>query len=334
MTDAAYIEQKLSAMKARMRLPLIVAPMFLVSTPLMVTEACRAGIMGAFPAPNARTVNDLKNWLETIKTTLTAAEQAGEKPAPWAMNMVTHSSYSRMDDELALIAEYQPDMIITALGGPQKVVAPVHDYGGLVFADVNSPKYARKAVDAGADGLILICSGAGGHTGSYSHFAFIEEVRSFFDGPVILSGAIANARAIRAVEILGADFAYMGSTFIATPESMVVDDYRDMVVRCKMEGLTQSKAITGALGNWMNESLEKAGLSPEDMTQAARIDFSGTIADQKSWKNIWSAGQAIGQVTKVQPVREIIQQLISDYEAVLTAEKQMLDIRQNRIKAF
>ena len=282
--------------------------MFLVTGPEMVIAACRAGVMGCFPATNARTEEDLRNWVDRIATGITA------KDAPWAMNMITHSSYGRFDAELALVAEYRPGLVITALGGPHRVTDTVHGYGGLVFADVNSPRYARKAIDKGADGLVLVWSGAGGHTGEYAMMPFIDEVRGFFDGPLIVGGGIGTGRAVRAVETLGADFAYLGTRFLAAEESLVGEAYRQMVWDSGMEDLIASRAITGALGNWMRASVEAAGLSAQDMASEARIDFSSDMhAGSKAWKHVWSAGQGVGLVQGRETVADIVAALRQDY---------------------
>lgn len=298
----------IDALKSGMVLPVISAPMFLVSGPDMLIAACRAGVIGSFPAPNARTIHDLRQWLEQIRTSLVAND------APWALNMITHSSYSRFDKEMALVQEFQPQLVITALGGPHRVTAQVHAYGGLVFADVNSPSFARKALDKGADGLVLVCSGAGGHTGEYAMLPFIEEVRSFFEGPLIVGGGIGSGAAIRAVESLGIDFAYVGTRFLPATETLIPDAYRQMVWNAQMEDLIASRAITGALGLWMRESVEAAGLSLEDMQSSGKIDFSGDMHESgKAWKNVWSAGQGVGGLQGPETVKEIVGKLKNEY---------------------
>lgn len=308
---------RIDSLKSRMILPAIAAPMFLVSNPETVIAACKAGVMGSFPGPNARTTADLRDWLTQI------TDGVGPKDSPWAMNMITHSSYGRFDDEIALIAEFQPDLVITALGGPQRVTGTVHKYGGLVFADVISPNFARKALDKGADGLVLVCSGAGGHTGEYAMPPFIEEVRSFFDGPLIVGGGICTGRAVRAAENLGADFAYLGTRFLAAHETMISDTYRQMVWQSTMEDLIASRAITGALGNWMKASVEAAGLTLEDMKETAKIDFSGDMHDSpRGWKHVWSAGQGVGGVTKPESIADVVAALKAEYtQAVIEQSK-------------
>lgn len=307
----------LEKIKSAMALPAIAAPMFLVSGPQTVISACKAGVMGSFPGPNARTTADLRNWLSEITASVTPDD------APWAMNMITHSSYGRFDEELALVEEFKPALVITALGGPHRVTEQVHGYGGMVFADVTSPTFARKALDKGADGLVLVCAGAGGHTGQYAMIPFIEEVRSFFDGPLIVGGGIGTGKAIRAVENLGADFAYVGTRFLAAEETMIPDAYREMVWQSRMEDLIASRAITGALGNWMRASVEAAGISLEDMQTAATLDFSGDMhAGSKAWKHVWSAGQGVGGVTERETIAEIASLLLAQYKDAVAEQAQ------------
>lgn len=313
--EGTVLNAQIDALKSRMRLPAIAAPMFLVSNPETVIEACKAGVMGSFPGPNARTTGDLRDWLTQITQSLDAGD------APWAFNMITHSSYERFDDEIALVEEFQPDLVITALGGPHRVTGPVHQYGGQVFADVISPKFARKALDKGADGLVLVCSGAGGHTGEFAMLPFIEEVRSFFDGPLIVGGSIGTGRAIRAVENLGADFSYLGTRFLATEETMISQEYRQMVWQSTMEDLIASRAITGALGNWMRASIEAAGLTLEDMKETVKIDFSGDMHDApRGWKHVWSAGQGVGGVTKPESIAEVVAVLVDEYKRAVAEQ--------------
>lgn len=308
MDRAPDISAQIKSMKDRMALPVICAPMFLVTGPEMVIAACKSGVMGCFPATNARTLDDLAAWLDRIAAAVTTSD------APWSLNMITHTSYGRFDAELALVEDYQPSLVITALGGPHRVTDQVHRYGGLVFADVNSPNYARKAIDKGADGLVLVCSGAGGHTGEYAMIPFIDEVRSFFDGPLIVGGGISSGRAVRAVEMLGADFAYLGTRFLATEESLINDAYRQMVLDSTMEDLIASRAITGALGNWMRASIEAAGFSMETMQTDAKIDFSDDMhSGSKAWKHVWSAGHGVGDVRSRETVSDVVQKLTGSY---------------------
>ena len=307
-TPTLSIHDRTDAIKSRLRLPAICAPMFLVTGPEMVISACQAGVVGTFPATNARTQDQLVTWLDRISSTVTKTD------APWALNMITHNSYGRFDAELDLVKRYQPELVITALGGPHRVTDAVHDYGGLVFADVNSPKFARKAIEKGADGLVLICAGAGGHTGEYAMIPFVEEVRTFFDGPIIVGGGIGTGRGIKAVEALGVDFAYLGTRFLACQESLINDDYRQMVWDSQMEDLITSRAITGALGNWMRASVEAAGLTEESMKAVAKIDFSQDMhAGTKAWKHVWSAGQGVGLVHEPESVADVVETLLRQY---------------------
>ena len=300
--------ERIDSIKSRLRLPAICAPMFLVTGPVMVVSACKSGILGTFPATNARTAEQLVSWLDQISTSITKAD------ATWALNMITHNSYGRFDVELDLVRQYQPELVITALGGPHRVIDVVHGYGGLVFADVNSPKFARKAIEKGADGLVLICAGAGGHTGEYAMIPFVEEVRTFFDGPIIVGGGIGTGRGIKAVEALGVDFAYLGTRFLACQESLINDEYRQMVWDSQMEDLIASRAITGALGNWMRASVEAAGLTEEAMKAVAKIDFSQDMhAGTKAWKHVWSAGQGVGLVNTPESVADVVETLVRQY---------------------
>jgi nitronate monooxygenase len=301
MTDFA------TTLKAKLRLPVIVAPMFLISGPDLVVAAGKAGIIGAFPAPNARTIAVLDTWLAQITSELEAAGKAGM----WAINMIVHSTYERFDAELDLICRYQPQIVITALGSPSRPLERVHAYGGRVFSDVITPTQARKAIDAGADGLVLVATGAGGHTGQFSPFALVDEVRGFWNGPIVLGGGIGNARGIAAAQMLGADFAYMGTRFIATPESLVSDENRAMLVRATASDIVTTSAITGVPSNWLRESLTSAGFTPEMLETKKKIDFSNLHGDTKAWKTVWGAGHSVGQTRSVQTVAEVVEDLVS-----------------------
>ncbi len=321
MGDRSLVQQ----LYGEMRLPVVVAPMFLISGPDMVIAAGKAGIIGAFPAPNARTIEDLAEWLPRIASELAAAG----RPGMWAINMIVHQTYERFNAELDLICEHKPRIVITALGSPVRPLERVHAYGGAVFSDVITPQQARKAVDAGADGLVLVASGAGGHTGQYSPFAFIEEVRSFWSGPLILGGAIGSARTIRAALALGADFAYMGTRFIATRESLVSDANREMLVRATMKDIITTPAITGVPANWMKESLDAAGFTPEMLEVKKKIDFSNLHGDSKAWKNIWGAGHSVGQTRAIQSVAELVDDLVVDYQAGLADDAAIMRWRRD-----
>jgi nitronate monooxygenase len=306
---------RLGPLRAGLCLPLIAAPMFLVSGPELVLAACRAGIIGAFPAPNARTLATLDEWLARI-----VAEHAAMGPAgagPWALNLVTHSSYDRLAGELELVDRYQPPLVITALGSPAPAVARVHRYGGKVFADVSTLPFARKAAAAGADGLVLVCAGAGGHTGALSPFAFVSAVREFFDGAIVLAGSISNGEAVRAAELLGADLAYAGTPFIAAQESLAPPAYREMLVRGSADDLVLTRAFTGASASYLRESIVAAGLDPDALVDKDRMDLSGAHGPAKAWKNIWSAGQGVGTIHAVEPAAAIVERYRAGYAAAL-----------------
>jgi len=300
-------------LRTNLRLPAIVAPMFLVSGPEMVIASSRAGLIGSFPAPNARTSEILEEWIDQIETALTDSDQ----PAIWAVNLVVHPSNERLPSELAIVVRHKVPLIITALGSPSRVVDAVHDYGGLVFADVNSVGFARKAAAAGADGLVLVASGAGGHTGLTAGFAFVEEVRQFWDGPIVLGGAISTGHAIRAAEILGADLAYLGTSMIACEESIADGAYKDMIVTAGAEDVIPSKGITGVTANWLRPSLVAAGYDPANMPEDKKPDFENAQDDTKAWKNVWSAGQGVGAVQAVEPLATIAKRLKKEYDAAV-----------------
>ncbi len=303
-----------------MTLPVIVAPMFLISGPDLVIAAGKAGLIGCFPAPNARYIEDLEAWLSRIDGDLKAAGRPGQ----WGINMIVHPSYDRFDQEMELVERFRPKFVVTALGSPKRVLDRVHGFGGKVFADVIGLEHARKAVDAGADGLVLVCNGAGGHTGSYSPFAFVEEVRRFWDGPLIVGGAVQNARSIMALLTLGADFAYMGTRFISCPESLVVDDYRDMLVRADMTDIVTTAAVSGVRGNWLKESLEKVGFDFNQLDAKGKVDFSDIQGENKAWKNTWGAGQGVGGTQTVQTVQEIVDELAADFSSLTRCQASLI----------
>ena len=304
-------------------LPVFVAPMFLVSGPEMVLASCAAGLGGSFPAPNCRTLDELESWLDQVSSGVARLQASGGKAGPWAFNMVVHSTYPRLEAELELVLKYRPPIVITALGSPANVIEAVHSYGGLVFADVNSIRFARKAAAAGVDGLILVSAGAGGHVGPLAGFAFLPEVRQFWDGPLVLAGAISDGRAVRAAEVLGADLAYLGTRFIAAEESMAVDGYKDMLVRSGAEDVALTNAVTGVPANFLSESLAAAGHDPRGGIVERTVNFEGDPHDEaKAWKNIWSAGQGVGATHGIQPVAEIARQLTTEYAAAVEAGQQ------------
>lgn len=291
-----------------LRLPVFAAPMFLVSGPDLVIAACKAGIVGAFPTPNARTPEVLDDWMTRIAT------EVGD--APWCANLVTHSTNARLPADLALVAKHKPPFVVTALGSPKPAIETVHAYGGTVIADVTTPKLARKAVEAGADGLACICTGAGGHTGTLSPFAFVSAVRAFFDGPVIVGGGISDGWGIAGAIAAGADYVYMGTAFIAASESMAPAAYKDMLAAAQIEDLLVSAGITGTPASWLKPSLRDNGLDPDAMPDAPDRAYDSSKGFKgKRWADVWSAGQGVGAVTGTEPAAAIVDRLAAEYAA-------------------
>lgn len=301
-----------------LKLPVIAAPMFLVSGPDLVSACCKNGVIGSFPAPNARPIERLDEWMEKLNVELKAEKERNpeKKVAPWAMNVVVHSSYSRLQEELELIEKHQPQLVITSLGSPKKVVDVVHQYGGLVFSDVSDVKFAKKAAEAGVDGLILVASGAGGHAGEINGFAFVDSVRTFWDGIIVLAGSISTGKSILAAQAAGADLSYMGTRFIVAKESMANDEYRQMLVSASQEDLILTDAFSGVKANMLKPSIIKAGLNPDELSKKEKVDFDGMQKETnaKAWKDIWSAGQGVGAINKIDSAGGIIEQLETEYE--------------------
>jgi len=311
----ALRHDRLGALRSQLSLPLICAPMFLVSGPDLVIATCRNGVIGSFPAPNARPLEVLDAWMARVADELDAGRRAdpAARIAPWSINLVVHSSYDRLPAELELVQRHRPPIVITALGNPARVVDAVHAYGGLVFADVGSVAMARKAAQAGVDGLVLVSSGAGGHTGAVSPFVFVEAVRQFFDGIVVLAGGLCTGAAIRAAEVAGADLADIGTLFIAARESLACDDYRQMVVEASVDDLVLTKAFTGANAYYLRRSIERSGLDPDNLSGKTSMDWSKSDTQLKAWKDIWSAGQSVAAVHRVESAGEIIARLRTEY---------------------
>ncbi|WP_079509221.1 NAD(P)H-dependent flavin oxidoreductase [Mesobacillus jeotgali] len=308
---------------SQLTVPAIAAPMFLVSGPDLVSACCKNGVIGSFPAPNARPIEVLDEWMGRLNDELAQArvEEPERKTAPWAMNMVVHSTYSRLDEELALIKKHKPQLVITSLGSPRKVVEIVHEYGGLVFSDVSDVKFARKAADTGVDGLILVANGAGGHAGELNGFAFVDSVRTFWDGIIVLAGSITTGKSILAAQSAGADLAYMGTRFIVAEESLANEDYKQMVVEASQDDLILTDAFSGVKANMLKPSIVRAGLDPEALKKKETVNFDTMQRETnaKAWKDIWSAGQGVGAINKVQSVSDIIGQLETEYKEALSA---------------
>lgn len=294
-----------------MRLPVIAAPMFLVSGPELVIAACKAGIGGAFPTPNCRTVADLDAWMGQITDALSPGD------GPWVANLITHSTNARLAEDLALVAQYKPPIVITALGSPKPVMETVKAYGGLVFADVVNMALAKKAAEAGVDGLACISAGAGGHTGHLSPFAFVSAVREFFDGWLTIGGGIADGAGVAGAVAAGADMVYMGTRFLAAAESRAQDPYKQMIVDCGPDDLIVSSAITGTPASWLKPSLRAAGMDPDALGGPITRDYSGDAA-HKRWRDIWAAGQGLQKVGAVEPTAVVVDRLEAEYRAAAT----------------
>ncbi|MCB1407713.1 MAG: nitronate monooxygenase, partial [Rhodobacteraceae bacterium] len=288
--------------------------------PDLVVACCKAGIIGSFPAPNLRSSAELGDWMAEI------AGRLSPDDAPWALNMVTHSTSPRLATDLEQVAIHQPPIVITALGSPKPVIPTVHGYGGLVFADVISVALARKAAEAGVDGLVLVCSGAGGHTGDLSPLVFVERVRQFFDGYIALAGAINTGEAILASQVLGADFGYLGTAFLAAEENSAEAAYRQMCVDCDATDLMVSRAFTGARASMLKPSMVAKGLDPAELEfKVAKFNFTGRKDEAvKPWSGIWGAGQGVGRITRVEPAAAIIDRLADEYESARTRVRGMV----------
>ena len=304
---------------AALRVPAFAAPMFLVSNPDLVVACCKEGIVGSFPAPNLRTSEELGGWLAEIRSRVTDTD------APWALNLVTHSTSPRLPGDLEQVAAHQPPIVITALGSPKPVIPTVHAYGGLVFADVISVELARKAADAGVDGLVLVCSGAGGHTGDLSPMVFVERVRQFFDGYIALAGAINTGEALLATQVLGADFGYLGTAFLAAEENTASPEYRQMCIDCSATDLLVSRAFTGARASMLKPSMVAKGLDPAELEfKVAKLNFTGRKDEAvKPWSGIWGAGQGVGRIERVEPAAVIIDRLAREYDAARARTREL-----------
>ncbi len=303
-----------------LRLPLIGAPLFIVSNPLLVIAQCRAGIVGSFPALNARAPGELEQWLTQIETALgdPAAAVPGIKVAPYAVNQIVHASNPRLAEDVELCVKHKVPIMITSLQAPGPVVKAAHSYGGLVFHDVISIRHAQKALEAGVDGLILVTAGAGGHAGSLNPFAFVEEIRRFYDGPIILSGAMSRGHHILAAQAMGADLAYMGTRFVASAEARAIDEYKEMLVSSTAEDILGTNVFTGVYGNYLKGSIVRAGLDPAQLGQSdkSKMDLSAMqSAGSKAWKDIWGAGQSVAGIQSVSSTQAIVDQLAIEYES-------------------
>ena len=311
---------KLPPVLQNMSLPVIGSPLFIISNPKLVIEQCKAGVVGSMPALNARPAELLDEWLAEITETLAAYNKANpDKPAaPVAINQIVHKSNDRLEHDMQVCAKYKVPIVITSLGAREDVNQAVHSWGGVVLHDIINNKFAHKAIEKGADGLIAVAAGAGGHAGTKSPFALIQEIRQWFDGPLALSGSIASGGAILAAQAMGADFAYIGSAFIATDEARAVDGYKQMIVASDSDDIVYSNFYTGILGNYLKGSIRNAGMDPDNLPQSdpSKMNFgsaSGDARAAKAWKDIWGCGQGIGAIKQVVPAAELIARFKREY---------------------
>ena len=308
-----------SFLKERLRLPLIGAPMFILSGPELVIAQCKAGIVGSFPSLNARPIEQLEDWLAQIKEELAAYDAANpDAPsAPFAVNQIVHRSNTRLEEDVALCVKHKVPVVITSLGARPEVFEAVHSYGGLCLHDIINNRFAHKAIEKGADGLIAVAAGAGGHAGPLSPFALIQEIRDWFDGPLLLSGSIATGDAILAAQAMGADLAYAGSLFIATKEARAQEAYKQMVVESNANDIVNSSLFTGIYGNYLAPSIRAAGMDPDNLPEAdpSSMNFgSGGKSDAKAWRDIWGCGQGIGAIHDVPSVADLVARLNAQYQ--------------------
>lgn len=303
----------------KLRLPAVGAPQFIIANPDLVLAQCKAGIVGSFPALNARPEALLDDWLYRIKDELAAYDEAnpGAPAAPYAVNQIVHKTNARLDHDVEMCVKHKVPIVITSLGARPEVNEAIHSYGGIVLHDIININFAKKALEKGADGLIAVCAGAGGHAGALSPFALISEIREFFDGPLLVSGAIATGRGILAAQAMGADLAYMGSAFIATTEANAPAAYKQMIVDSSAGDIVYSNLFTGVLGNYLKGSIVAAGMDPENLPQSdpSKMNFGGGEGSKaKAWKDIWGAGQGVGGVHEIVPTAELVARLKREYD--------------------
>lgn len=315
-------------LEGRLSLPVVCSPMFIVSNPELVIAQCKAGVVGSFPSLNARPAAMFEHWLQRIAAELEAHRQAQpERPtAPFAVNLIVHRSNDRLQHDLELCVKYKVPIVITSLGARSDVNEAIHGYGGIVLHDIINDRFARKAIEKGADGLIAVAAGAGGHAGTTSPFALVQEIREWFDGPLLLSGCIANGRSVLAAQAMGADLAYIGSAFIATEEANAIDDYKQMVVDSHAADIVYTSQFSGVNGNYLKPSIVRAGMDPDKLADvdASAMDFGtaevgdGTVGP-KAWKDIWGCGQGIGAIKAIEPVGQRVERLLREYQAARRA---------------
>ncbi|PYE86648.1 NAD(P)H-dependent flavin oxidoreductase [Phyllobacterium leguminum] len=310
-------------LKSKLRIPVVGAPLFIISHPALVLAQCKAGIVGSFPALNARPESQLDEWLAEITETLRDhdAKHPESPAAPFAVNQIVHHSNKRLEHDLGLCVKYKVPIVISSLGAVPEVNAAIHSYGGIVLHDVINNRHANSAIRKGADGLIAVAAGAGGHAGTLSPFALIQEIREWFDGPLLLSGAIANGRSILAAQAMGADLAYIGSPFIATHEARAADEYKQAIVESAASDIVYSNYFTGVHGNYLKPSIAAAGMDPDNLPEAdaSKMDFDKATAGPKAWKEIWGCGQGIAAVKEIAPVAELVARLEKEYTVAKAA---------------
>jgi nitronate monooxygenase len=299
--------------KGRLSVPVIASPLFIISQPELVIAECRAGVVGSFPSLNARPSGTFEDWLKRLRSELT------DQDAPFAVNLIVHRTNERLEEDLALCVKYQVPMVITSLGARTDLNEAIHSYGGLVFHDVIDNVFAHKAIEKGADGLVAVAAGAGGHAGTISPFALVQEIRAWFDGPLALSGSISTGSAVAAARALGADFAYIGSAFIATEEANAAPAYKQMIVDSAAGDIVYSNLFTGVHGNYLKPSIVAAGLDPAALavSDASKMDFGAIAEGTKAWRDIWGCGQGIGAVDGIVPAAELVARLGCEYRAAL-----------------
>lgn len=307
-------------LRDRLRLPLVGSPMFIVSNPELVIAQCTSGVVGSFPTLNARPQSELRVWLERITEALAKhdANNPDSPAAPYAVNLIVHKSNDRLYEDLAVVEEFQVPVVITSLGAVTEVNERIHAYGGIVLHDVINDRFARKAIEKGADGVIAVAAGAGGHAGTQSPFALVREIRSWFDGPVVLSGAIATGDAVLAARAAGADLAYAGSVFIPTEEANAVDGYKQMIVDSTASDIVYTNLFTGVHGNYLRASIEAAGLDPANLPESdpSAMNFgTGDGSDVKAWRDVWGAGQGVGVIDAVRPTADVVDRIAAEYDA-------------------
>ncbi len=307
-------------LRDRLRLPLVGSPMFIVSNPELVIAQCTSGVVGSFPTLNARPQSELRVWLQRITEALAKhdANNPDSPAAPYAVNLIVHKSNDRLYEDLAVVEEFQVPIVITSLGAVTEVNERIHAYGGIVLHDVINDRFARKAIEKGADGVIAVAAGAGGHAGTQSPFALVREIRSWFDGPLVLSGAIATGDAVLAARAAGADLAYAGSVFIPTEEANAADGYKQMIVDSTASDIVYTNLFTGVHGNYLRGSIEAAGLDPANLPESdpSAMNFgTGDGGDVKAWRDVWGAGQGVGVIDAVRPAADVVDRIAAEYDA-------------------